>query len=629
MNPDPIFSQLQSFFEGWGAETWRSLGAWPVDLPHAEGGRGWRFAVWAPSAQAVGVVGSWNDWQPQALQREGAVWWGVLAGPRTGQLYKYRVVDLHGFASERADPFARAAELRPGTASQLVEASQHAWGDGDWLTGRPHRQRRDQPLSIYELHLGSWRGGQGHAWNYRDLIEPLVGYLQRLGFTHVELLPVLEHPYDPSWGYQVTGYFCPTSRHGSPDDLRALIDALHQAGIGVIMDWVPAHFPKDAHALSNFDGTPLYEHADPRRGEHPDWGTLIFDYGRPEVRSFLLSSAHYWLSEFHIDGLRVDAVASMLYLDYSRGHGQWAPNVHGGNWNLEAVSFLRDMNTMIHKAFPGALSIAEESTAFPQVTSPQQEGGLGFDYKWNMGWMHDTLRYLAKDPLYRAHHHNWLTFASTYAFAEAFVLPLSHDEVVHGKGSLLNKMAGDRHHSLDQLRLLYGEQWLHPGKKLLFMGQEFGQAREWNQDRELDWPLSAEPARQGLIAWVGELNRLYRLYPALHDGDCSPHGFVWIEGADKDHSVLVWQRRSRDGHALVAVLHFTPVARPGHWIPLPQCGSWQLIASSDLQQFGGPRQSLQAPVEAEMRWGRPHAQVDVAPYGVHLLEWRGDGKTPN
>ena len=617
---------LHGFHDGDGAQAWRTMGAWP-NTQHGQ--HGWLFCVWAPAARTVGIIGAWNGWQPDWLERRGSLWVGFCAVAQAGQLYKIHVVDAHGHASDRGDPYSRATELRPGTASILTPPSQYQWRDGAWLAGRPHHQRHDQPMSVYELQLASWRGGEGHQWNYRDLAGPLVDHVTRLGFTHVELMPVLEHPYDPSWGYQVTGYFSPTSRHGTPDDLRALVDALHQAGVGVLIDWVPAHFPRDTHALAHFDGTALYEHADPFRGEHPDWGTLIFDFDRPEVRSFLLASAHYWLSEFHIDGIRVDAVASMLYLDYSRGNGQWQPNIHGGNWNLEAIAFLRDLNTMIHREFPGALSIAEESTAFPKVTASPDEDGLGFDYKWNMGWMHDTLRYLATDPLYRSYHHNLVTFSSTYAFAESFVLPLSHDEVVHGKGSLIRKVSGARHQSLQQLRLLYGDQWLHPGKKLLFMGQEFGQDREWNQDRELDWHQASEPQRAGLMAWVAELNRVYRAFPALHDGDCSPHGFKWVEGADKDHSVLVWQRLSSDGQELVAVLHFTPLTRAAHWVPLPKVGWWRTVTCSNLQDFGGDLQSLPQPAWAEERWGRPHAQLDIAAFGVHLLQWGGDGATPD
>ena len=604
-----------AFLGGFGQQAWRWLGAWQRSRA---GLAGFEFAVWAPNAERVGVIGDWNQWRPQWLTRDGAFWQGFVAEATAGQLYKLVIEDVHGLRTERADPFARQAELRPGTASRLCGPSDYRWHDAAWMRGRGKAHQPDQPLSIYEVHLGSWRRWDDGTPGYREIARPLADHVRKLGFTHVELLPPHEHPYDPSWGYQVTGYFAPTSRWGTPDDFRYLVDQLHGAGIGVLIDWVPAHFPRDGHGLGRFDGTPLFEHPDPQRGEHPDWGTLIFDFGRPEVQSFLLASAHYWLSEFHIDGLRVDAVASMLYLDYSRPPGKWTPNKDGGRYNLEAIAFLRNLNHLFSEAFSDCLCIAEESTAFVGVTAPIAQDGLGFHYKWNMGWMHDALGYLGLDPVHRAWHHDRITFSTTYASAERFVLPLSHDEVVHGKGSLVRKMGGQWQHGLDQLRLLYGLQWLHPGKKLLFMGQEFGQDREWNQDIGLDWHLLADPVRQGLLAWVAELNRLYRSHPALHVGDCDRQGFVWVEGANRGESLLVWQRCS-PAESLVAVLHFTPVDRRGLWVPLPELGRWQVVVNSAWQQFGGERTAPDPDTDAIDIYGRVHAQLDVPPFGVLIL----------
>ena len=608
--------QVAAFHAGTDFAAWQWLGAWPQ---HREGLDGYAFAVWAPNATAVGVIGEFNQWRPDHMVREGQIWRCFIAGAQAGELYKFRVADVHGLHADRADPMARHCELRPGTASRLVGPTRHVWGDQQWMAERGQRQRRDSPLSIYEVHLGSWRKWGDDPPNYRELAPKLADWVARHGFTHVELLPPMEHPYDPSWGYQVTGYFAPTSRCGTHDDFRFLVDTLHRAGIGVLVDWVPAHFPRDAHALARFDGTPLYEHPHPHRGEHPDWGTYIFDYGRPEVQSFLLASAHFWLQELHVDGLRVDAVASMLYLDYSRPHGQWTPNEHGGNWNLQAIAFLRSLNTMLARELPDVLCIAEESTSFPNVTGPLQDGGLGFSYKWNMGWMHDTLGYFSLDPLWRAHSHDRITFSTTYAFAEHYVLPLSHDEVVHGKGALIRKMCGQVEHGFGQLRLLYGCQWMHPGKKLLFMGQEFGQNTEWNQDRELDWGLLLAPPNQQLAKWVAALNQLYRQRKALHAGDCDPQGFAWVEGSNSVESILVWQRNG-GADSLVVVLHFTPVDRRDHWVPLPAVGSWRTVLSSGLAEYGGDRLALPAPAVATERDGRPWAQLDVSPYCVLVLE---------
>jgi len=605
------------FHGGTGFAAWRWLGAHPR---HQDGLDGYAFAVWAPHAEGVAVCGDWNDWRGEPLARDArGVWRGFCAGAEPGQFYKLRVVDVHGLAGERSDPFGFAHDLRPGTASRLCPDDTFAWRDARWLKRRAEVQRADRPLSIYEVHLGSWQRWGDAAPGYRELAPLLADHVARLGFTHVEFLPPMEHPYDPSWGYQVTGHFAPTARHGGPDDFRFLVDTLHRRGIGVLVDWVPAHFPRDPHALAFFDGTPLYEHPDPQRGMHPDWGTNIFDYGRPEVVSFLLASAHFWIASMHVDGLRVDAVASMLYRDYSRGPGQWTPNVMGGTWNLEAIAFLRALNRMVHAEFPGVLCIAEESTVFPQVSGEIEAGGLGFDYKWNMGWMHDTLAYFGLDPLWRCHHHDKLTFPFTYAHVERFLLPLSHDEVVHGKGALVRKMTGLWHHGLDQLRLLFGGQWLHPGKKLLFMGQEFGQDREWNQDVGLDWHLCADEARQGLLRWVAALNRLYRDRAALHAGDCDPRGFAWVEGANRDESILVFSRHG-GGDELVAVIHHTPVDRPLHLVPVPALGSWRTVLSSALRSYGGDRAGLPPPVEAVVVGGRPMAPLDVAPFAVLVIE---------
>ena len=509
----------------------------------------------------------------------------------------------------------------------LCEPAAHAWGDAQWLASRAARQSRRAPIAIYELHAGSWRRHpDGRPYTWTELAEPLLEHVRTLGFTHVQLMPVAEHPYDPSWGYQITGYFAPSARWGPPDALRAFVDTLHRGGVGVLLDWVPAHFPKDGHGLGRFDGTALYEHPDPRRGEHPDWGTWVFDHARPEVQSFLLATVHYWLRSFHIDGLRVDAVASMLYLDYSRPAGAWLPNRHGGNWNLEAIAFFQHFNQFAHALEPGVITVAEESTAFPQVTGAVAAGGLGFDFKWNMGWMHDTLAYLATDPLFRRHRHDTLCFAATYAYSEAFVLPLSHDEVVHLKGSLWRKMAAAPEQKLAQLRQLFGYQWLHPGKKLLFMGAELAQEGEWNADTELPWRLAADPQRQQLARWLAALNGLYRAHPALHAGDCEPDGFRWVEGADADASVLVTERCG-GGSCLVVVLHFTPILRADYWLPLPATGRWRWLLRSDHADFGGDRRKWPRPVTAKVGAAqRPIARVDLPPYAVLVLQRLASGE---
>jgi len=560
---------------------WNVLGAHPV-----EGGV--RFALWAPFAKSVAVSGSFCDWDDDgiALTERGTtgVWLGVVENARVGDLYKYALIDSLGEKRWKSDPFAFAMELRPKTASVVQPLAGYSWGDGEWMAEREQRQRPDRPMSIYEVHLGSWRRDLG----YRDLADQLVDYVAEMGFTHVEFLPLAEHPYDPSWGYQICGYYAPTSRYGSPDELRALVDAFHRRGIGVLMDWVPAHFPKDDHGLARFDGSHLYEHQDPRRGEHRDWETLIFNYGRNEVRNFLISNALYWIEEFHLDGLRVDAVASMLYLDYSREEGEWIPNEAGGNEDLEAIEFLKEFNRVMHEEAPGALMIAEESTAFPGVTQTLEAGGLGFDLKWNMGWMHDSLAYLEKDPIYRKFHHDRLTFALYYAFHENYLLPLSHDEVVHLKKSLLEKMPGDEWRKLANLRLLLAWQTTHPGKTLLFMGAEFGVTREWDHDGELDWAQLRDPGHAGLRLLVGDLNKLVRDEAALHECDHDWRGFAWIDYGDVENSSVSFVRygaRKKDG--LLIVFNFTPIVRSEYRVGVPRPGEYVEVLNTDAACYGG------------------------------------------
>ena len=550
------------------------------------------FRVWAPQATAVSVIGEFNAWQPgiDGLVSLGpsGVWEGRVTAARPGALYRFAVADQCGALRVKCDPYARGFELRPGSAAYVVAPSAYTWGDGDWLAARAGRDWLHAPMSVYEVHAGSWmRHPDGSPYLWRELAQRLIPYAVDMGFTHLELLPITEHPLDESWGYQTTGYFAPTARYGSPDDLRAFIDACHQAGLGVILDWVPGHFPQDDWALARYDGSALYEHEDPRQGLHADWGTHIFNYGRHEVHSFLLSSAHWWLSQFHFDGLRVDAVASMLYLDYSRKAGEWLPNRHGGRENLEAIDFLKALNTLVHGEFPGALTLAEESTSWPQVSRPTWLGGLGFSMKWNMGWMNDSLRYFARDPVHRRWHHDELTFGQMYAYSENFVLPLSHDEVVHGKGSLLGKMPGDPWQRLANLRLLLAAQALSPGKKLLFMGGEFGQMREWSERRELDWFLLAEDGHAGAQRLVADLNHLHRDRPALHELDFDPAGFHWIDCHDSAHSVLAWLRIARDGSFVVVAANFTPEPQRGYRLGVPGTGPYVEIFNSDSVHYGG------------------------------------------
>jgi 1,4-alpha-glucan branching enzyme len=578
--------------EGTHQRAYDAFGAHPATV----GGRaGTHFAVWAPNAERVSVIGDWNGWDRERhpLVQDGAsgVWHGFLPGVREGAVYKYHVRSRYNlYAADKADPFGFRCEVPPRTGS-VVWGLDHSWGDEAWMRTRRERNALGAPISIYEVHLGSWRRAPedgNRSLSYRELAPLLAEHCNRLGFTHVEFLPVMEHPFYASWGYQVTGFFAPSSRYGTPQDFMFLVDALHQAGIGLILDWVPAHFPSDEHGLVYFDGTHLFEHADPRLGFHPDWGSLIFNYGRHEVRSFLTSSAIFWLDRYHVDGLRVDAVASMLYLDYSRKAGEWIPNVHGGRENLEAIAFLRRLNEDVYRAFPDVQTFAEESTSWPMVSRPLYVGGLGFGFKWDMGWMHDTLDYMRHDPVHRRYHHNALTFRTMYASSENFVLPLSHDEVVHGKGSLLGKMAGWDRQKFANLRLLYAWMWAQPGKKLLFMGGEFGQGREWNHDASLDWHLLGEERHAGVLAWVGDLNRALRDEPALHRKDCEGGGFEWVDCNDAENSVVACLRwGGPEDRPVLAVFNFTPVGRERYRIGVPRGGRWREFLNSDARAYGG------------------------------------------
>ncbi|MCW1806215.1 1,4-alpha-glucan branching protein GlgB [Brachybacterium squillarum] len=604
--------------EGRHEELWRALGA---HVRTVDGVRGTSFAVWAPGARAVQVIGAFSGWDGRqtALRSLGAsgVWEIFLPGIGAGEVYKFRILGADGTWRDKADPMARRAEVPPATGS-IVAESDYEWTDDAWLARRAQQQPVSSRMSIYELHLPSWRPGLG----YTELATELVDYVVEMGFTHVEFMPLAEHPFGGSWGYQVTGYYAPTSRLGSPDELRALIDALHAAGIGVIMDWVPAHFPKDEWALGRFDGTPLYEHADPRRGEHPDWGTYVFDVGRHEVRNFLVANACYWLEEFHVDGLRVDAVASMLYLDYSREEGQWVPNVHGGREDLEAIAFLQEANATAYKRAPGIVMIAEESTSFPGVTRPTDAGGLGFGFKWNMGWMHDTLEYLGEDPVHRQHHHGELTFSMVYQYSENFVLPISHDEVVHGKGSLLRKAPGDDWQQAASLRVYLALQWTHPGKQLLFMGSEFAQGTEWSEQDGLPWWLVEYPLHRGVQQLVKDLNALQAELPALHELDQDPAGFEWLIGDDAGHNLVAFVRRDGAGDPVVVVLSFSPEPWLDLRVPLPEGGTWLEVLNSDATVYGGSGVGNLGRVHAETvaAHGREHSvRLAVPPLGAVVL----------
>jgi 1,4-alpha-glucan branching enzyme len=598
------------------------------------------FSVWAPNAESVAVVGDFNEWNSTAhpLGRRGelGVWEAFVPGASNGHRYKFHLHSRHGgYVVDKADPLGFATELAPRTASVVTDLS-YAWGDAEWLARRRERNGFGAPISIYEVHLGSWRRvpEEGHRWlSYREIAPQLADYALELGFSHVELMPIMEHPFYASWGYQTTGYFAPTSRYGSPQDLMFLIDYLHQRGIGVILDWVPSHFPSDEHGLGFFDGTHLYEHADPRQGFHPDWKSLIFNYDRNEVRSFLLSSALFWLETYHADALRVDAVASMLYLDYSRSAGEWVPNAHGGRENLAAIGFLRKLNEAVYQVVPEAQTVAEESTAWPMVSRPTYMGGLGFGMKWDMGWMHDTLAYFGNDPIFRPYRHHLLTFRPLYAFWENFVLPLSHDEVVHGKGSLAGKQPGDAWQKLANLRALYGYMYAQPGKKLMFMGDELGQWSEWNHDASLDWHLLDYPPHRGVQRWVADLNRCYREQPALHELDFSPEGFEWIDCNDALQSVVAILRRGQTaGEQILIVGNFTPVPRKDYRVGVPVGGRWRELLNSDALAYGGSGLGNQGSVvaQAHAAHGRPWSvQLTLPPLAVVFLKPEGRSRFAN
>jgi 1,4-alpha-glucan branching enzyme len=601
---------LHLIAEGRHEQLWRVLGAQPR-------GTGTAFAVWAPNARGVRVVGDFNFWdgraQPMRSLGGAGIWELYVPGVGPGTRYKYSICGPDGVWREKADPMAILAETPPATASVVYESA-YEWADAEWMTTRAERQPVTSPLSVYEVHLGSWRPGL----SYRQLADELAAYVTDLGFTHVEFLPVAEHPFGGSWGYQVTSYYAPTSRYGSPDDFRYLVDTLHQAGIGVLVDWVPAHFPRDSWALAEFDGTPLYEHADPRLGSHPDWGTLVFNYGRSEVRNFLVANAIYWLEEFHVDGLRVDAVASMLYLDYSRQPGEWVPNAFGGRENLDAISFLQEANATSYKRVPGIMMIAEESTAWPGVSRPVHLGGLGFGFKWNMGWMNDTLEYMRHDPVYRQYHHNELTFSLVYAFSENFILPLSHDEVVHGKGSLVGKMPGDEWRRFAGLRALLAYMWAHPGKQLLFMGGEFGQVSEWSEKNGLDWWVLQYDFHAGVQRLVRDMNAFYRSSPALWSQDTSPDGFSWIDGNDAHGNVLSFLRFGSQEHGvpvLACVANFSAMPHSDYQLGLPLAGRWREVLNTDADGYGGSGAGNLGAVQAIPKpWhGRPASATIVLP----------------
>ena len=631
----PALSELDQYL--WASSrhyrAYEKLGA---HLCQHEGMNGVHFAVWAPHAVEVSVIGRFNGWR-EGVNRlhkhhETGIWSGFIEGVGHGDAYKYSIhSELGGYRSDRADPYAFCAELRPDTASRVWDLERHEWHDGDWLERRKTWNPFRSPVNIYEVHLGSWRKTDDGQWmSYREIAPHLADYVVEMGYTHVEILPVTEYPYDGSWGYQVVGYFAPTVRFGQPEDFMALVDTLHQRGIGVILDWVPAHFPTDGFALGFFDGSHLYEHADPRKGFHPEWSTFIFNYGRSEVSNFLISSAMFWLDKYHIDGLRVDAVASMLYLDYGRNQGEWLPNRFGGRENLEAVAFLELLNDSIAKEYPGVMTMAEESTAWPGVSKPTSEGGLGFTFKWNMGWMNDTLAYLKQDPINRSYHHNKLTFGMSYQYSECFLLPLSHDEVVHGKASLVYKMPGDDWQKFANLKLLMGYQIGHPGKKLMFMGGELAQRREWDFGGQLDWHLLQHASHQGIRNWARDLNAVYRDEPAAHQLDNFPGGFSWMECDDKDTSVFSFVRFSEQPReSLLFVLNFTPVPRMAHRIALPWPGLWRQILNSDSPLYGGEGVGVARDVRSEAvpyRYQEHSAEFVVPPLAV--LVYRGPEPLP-
>lgn len=607
-------------------DLYRHMGAHPAEV---NGVAGCKFHVWAPNAREVSVLLDSNGWTHGAhplASSDSGVWWGFLPGVKVGDCYKFSIHAADGQLLQKADPYAFYAELPPKSASVVYDLSGYEWADADWLSRREDDNWHEQPLSIYEVHLGSWKRPQDgrEYFNFRELAPLLVEYVKEMGYTHVELMPVMEHPFGGSWGYQATGYFATTSRWGTPHDFKYFVDLFHQNGIGVILDWVPAHFSTDGHSLGWFDGTCLYEHSDPRKGYHPDWGTLIFNYGRAEVRDFLLSSARFWVDEFHIDGLRCDAVSSMLYLDYSRKFGEWVPNAFGGRENLEAIQFLRDLNTMLYQDFPGIMSFAEESTAWGGVSRPVYLGGLGFGFKWDMGWMNDTLHYLSRDPIYRQYYQNELSFRNMYAYTENFVLPLSHDEVVHGKGSLIGKMPGDHWQQFGNLRLLFGYQYTTPGKKFLFMGGEFGQWKEWDHRHELDWALLGQHYHDGLRKYVRDLNHLYVAEPALYQQDAVPQGFSWINCDDRENSVYTYVRFAEDREDfLVIVVNATPVPRHDYRVGVPRPGFYKEILNSDSAIYGGSNVGNAGGTYTEVGQYHSHGQfisLSLPPLGVLVLK---------
>lgn len=619
--------------EGTYARAYEKLGA---HLTERAGKRGVHFAVWAPNAKRVSVIGNHNGWNPTANAMQptpAGVWETFIPGLAQGAIYKYHIEsNFGGYKVDKADPCGFAAEIRPQTASCVWDLRSYSWQDHSWMSSQAQKNSLASPISIYEVHLGSWRRvpEEGNRWlTYREMAHQLADYVHDAGFTHVEFLPVMEHPFDGSWGYQTIGYFAPTSRFGTPADFMYLVDHFHQRGIGVILDWVPAHFPKDEAGLGYFDGSHLYEHADPRQGEHPDWNTFVFNYGRNEVRSFLISNALFWLDKYHVDGLRVDAVASMLYLDYGRREGQWVPNRYGGKENVEAVHFVRALNERVYADFPGAIMIAEESTSWPQVSRPTYIGGLGFGLKWNMGWMHDVLDYMSQDPVFRSYRHNEITFSLMYAFSENFILPLSHDEVVYGKGSMLRKMPGDEWQKFANLRLLYGFMFGHPGKKLLFMGDEFGQWSEWNHDASLEWHLLSNPLHAGMKRWVRDLNTLYRGERLLHELDFEPRGFEWVDCTDFQRSIISFLRRGRNANEeALFVCNFTPVVRQDYRVGVSQEGFWKEALNSDAPLYGGSGQGnsgglMAAPLPTH---GRPFSlNVTLPPLGVLVFRPKSAG----
>jgi 1,4-alpha-glucan branching enzyme len=619
---------ISLFRSGKHFRIYEKLGSHPIEV---DGQLGTYFAVWAPSARNVAVIGNFNDWNtkehPLAPRWDGSgIWEGFIPDVGKGSLYKYAIQAQDGRLLEKGDPYALFWEIPPNTAS-IVWDNEYEWTDKKWMDSRQNVNGIDRPFSVYEVHMGTWKKTNGglNSLSYREMATDMVEYVKEMGFTHVEFLPVMEHPYFPSWGYQITGYFAPTSRYGTPQDFMYLVDAFHKAGIGVILDWVPSHFPADAHGLADFDGTHLYDHADPRLGFHPDWKSCIFNYGRHEVRSFLISNALYWLDKYHIDGLRVDAVASMLYLDYSREEGQWIPNQYGGNENLEAISLLREFNETVYKEYPDTITIAEESTAWSGVSRPTYTGGLGFGQKWMMGWMHDTLDYFKNDPIHRQYHHNEITFSLVYAYTENFMLPLSHDEVVHGKGSLIQRMPGDEWQRFANLRMLFGYMYTHPGTQLLFMGGEFGQTSEWNIETGLEWWLTEHKVHQGVQAWVKKLNHFYKESTALYELQFDNAGFEWINHGDYQNSILSYIRKGKqDGDVLAVVCNFTPVPRDGFNVGVPFEGTWELVLNSDEDAFGGSGYEIKSTKVKTVKgeWdGRPyHIETTLPPLSIQVFK---------